>query len=51
MSYLIDILGIAGAALLVTGATLIYMPAGFVVAGILCLAGAIIGAKRIQEPS
>ena len=35
-----DILAVIGAALLTTGASLVYAPAGFIVAGVLCIVGA-----------
>jgi hypothetical protein len=38
---LADILGIAGALLLTIGAGMIYLPAGVIVAGVLCIAAAV----------
>jgi len=40
MRYLPDLLVLAGAAAIIAGAMLIYLPAGFIVAGILCIVGA-----------
>jgi hypothetical protein len=37
---LADILGIAGALLLAIGAGMVYLPAGVIVAGVLCIAAA-----------
>lgn len=40
LKYVPDLLVLAGAAAITAGATLIYLPAGFIVAGILCIVGA-----------
>lgn len=43
-----DCIGIAGAALLVYGAWLIYRPAGFILAGVLMMLVAIVMARRAE---
>jgi hypothetical protein len=40
-----DIAGLAGAALIAFGAGMIYQPAGFIVAGVLLLVGAMLDAR------
>lgn len=49
-SFLIDVAGLAGVGLISYGAWRIYEPAGFIVGGLLVLAGAIIlGAKSAKR--
>lgn len=38
--------GLAGCALVSTGAGMIYLPAGFITGGLILVAGALLGAKR-----
>ena len=45
---LIDACGVVGSGLVVAGATLIYLPAGLIVAGILMVAAAVIGGRRME---
>ena len=42
-----DVAGLAGGGLIVYGAWLVYRPAGYLVAGLLLMAGAILGARRL----
>jgi hypothetical protein len=45
-SWLVDVFGIVGAGLITTGATLIYVPAGFITGGVLLLAAAVLAARH-----
>lgn len=47
-SVLRDVSGLAGGALLSYGAWLAYKPAGFIVAGVLLLAGAVLAARSAE---
>ncbi len=46
--YLDDLLFVIGAALVSTGAGMIYPPAAFIVAGVFCIAGAVLVARASQ---
>ena len=49
---LCDVAGFAGAALVSYGSWLIYVPAGFLVGGVLLIAGAVLFGRRFDaEPS
>lgn len=45
MRYVTDVLVVTGGVMIVTGVTLIYAPAGFIVAGVLSITGAWLSRK------
>lgn len=46
LEYLRDAIGLAGVAAITYGAWLIYQPAGFIVGGVLLIAGAILTSRK-----